>query len=112
MGLRSQASRKEIVMGWVLVVAILAALWYRSNYKGAMKMYEHERELSKLASGENYRRLVRFTHNNRKYEARIRRWDVPESDENVAELWCVEGSNPDGWTQFFLWNKDELKFVD
>lgn len=99
-------------MGWVLVVAILAALWYRSNYRGAMKMYEHERMLNKLSSGENYRRLVGFTHKGRKYEARIRRWDVPEAGPGIAELWCIEGSNPDGWTQFFLWKKEELKFLD
>lgn len=99
-------------MGWVLVIAILAALWYRSNYKGAMKMYESEHELRKLSDGEHYRRLVSFTHKGRKYEARIRRWEVPESERNVAELWCIEGSNPDGWTQFFLWEKDELKFIN
>lgn len=99
-------------MIWVVVIACLVALWYRSNYKGAMKMYEHEKMLNRLAQGENYRRLVRFTHNGRKYEARIRRWDVPEAGPGIAELWCVEGSNPDGWTQFFLWEKSELKFID
>jgi hypothetical protein len=99
-------------MGWLLAIAILVALWYHGNYKGAMKMYEHERMLNQLAQGENYRRLVSFTHKGRKYEARIRRWDVPEAGPDIAELWCIVGSNPDGWTQFFLWEKDELKFVD
>lgn len=98
-------------MGWVLVVAIVAALWYRSNYRGAMKMYRNEQMLNKLAHGVNYRRLVGFTHKGKKYEARVRRWDVQESP-GFAELWCIEGSNPDGWTQFFLWDKDELKFLD
>lgn len=98
-------------MGWVLALAVVAALWYRSNYKGAMKMYERERMLNKLASGENYRRMVKFTHKGRKYEARVRRWNVPEAGEGIAELWCVDGSNPDGWTQYFLWEHDKLEFV-
>lgn len=99
-------------MGWALLVALLTALWYRSNYKGAMKMYEEQRLLAKLSQGENYRRLVGFTDKGRKYEARIRRWDVPEAGPGIAELWCIEGSNPDGWTQFFLWEKESLKFLD
>jgi hypothetical protein len=99
-------------MIWMVVIAVVVALWYRSNYKGAMKMYEEQKLLNRLAHGENYRRLVGFTHKGRKYEARIRRWNVEESGPNVAELWCTEGSNPDGWTQFFLWDKDDLKFLD
>lgn len=99
-------------MIWMVVIAVVVALWYRSNYKGAMKMYEEQKLLNRLAHGENYRRLVGFTNKGRKYEARIRRWNVEESGPNVAELWCTEGSNPDGWTQFFLWDKDDLKFLD
>jgi hypothetical protein len=94
------------------VLATLATLWYFLNYKGVETLLKHERELNKLMRGENWYRPVKFENNGREYIARVRRWDVPESNLDVAELWCTEGSNPDGWTQFFLWDKDDLKFLD
>lgn len=98
-------------MSWLLVIACVVAVWYYRNYKGAMRMYQHEKMLNILSSGEHYRRLVGFTHNGRKYEARVRRWNVPEAGPGIAELWCIEGSNPDGWTQFFFWDKRDLELL-
>lgn len=71
--------------------------------------------LEELKAGEHYRRLVVIKSSigqPREYYAYVRRWNAVEAGPGIAQLWCDEGSNPDGWTQYFLWEHDDLEFVD
>lgn len=98
-------------MSWVVTgVVSCIAVWYFLTCQGLKYLLETERTLRQLERGENYYRMVEFDHNERTYLARVRRWNISDR-AGMAELWCVEGSNPDGWTEFFFWDKDELRFV-
>lgn len=98
------------MLGWLLVVVFLAVLWYIERCKGIEAIRNNRAELEELKQGDNYRRLVRLHKKDREYIARVRKWNI-EDKPGQAELWCIEGPNPDGWTQFFFWNKDDIEFV-
>ena len=95
-----------------VAVVVVLFFWYRQS---CIKADEREREYLKLLKSlPNYRRLVVILSSEgtkREYFARVMRWDVPDNDKQ-AELWCIEGPNPDGYTYTFLWNKDDLEFVE
>jgi len=96
----------------LIVLALLAALLYlRERNRGVRAARKSRERLEKLKQGENYGRwftIASSLDEGRTYYGKVIRWDVPEDDRNVAELYCVEGSNPDGWTPSFLWEKDDL----
>lgn len=98
------------MLGWLLVVVFLVVLWYIERRKGVQAIREHRKELEELKQGDNYRRLVRLDKNGREFIARVRKWNI-EDKPGQAELWCLEGPNPNGWTKSFYWNKDEIEFI-
>jgi len=99
------------MLGWILVVVGLIALWYFEGCRGKKALRDHQEMLNKLKQGDNYYRLVRLEHKGKEYLCRVRRWNVPEAGPGIAELWSIEGSNPDGWTQYFMWEHDKLEFL-
>ncbi|AXG66266.1 hypothetical protein SEA_ANNADREAMY_181 [Streptomyces phage Annadreamy] len=96
----------------LIVLALLAAFLYlRERNRGIRAARKSRERLEALKKGENYGRwftIASSLDEERTYYGKVIRWDVPEDPRNVAELYCVEGSNPDGWTPSFLWYKDDL----
>ncbi len=102
----------NVIVGCILFAFVVGVFEFS---RGVRVDNDRRKLLEELQAGEHYRRLVRIKSSmgqSREYYAFVRRWNVPESDHDVAELWCDEGSNPDGWTQFFFWDRSDLEFVD
>lgn len=101
-----------MLFGISIVVLLAIFYYYRwTNIQADKKDTERLRELKSLP---NYRKLVIILSSEgtrREYFARVLRWDVPGHEEK-AELWCVEGPNPNGYTGSFLWDKSDLEFVE
>ncbi len=99
-------------MKLLIVLAIVAGiLYYKEHNRGVREARKSRRRLEELKRGENYGRwftIASSVNSDKVYYGKVIRWDVPEDPRDVAELYCVEGSNPDGWTPSFLWSKDDL----
>ncbi|AXH49297.1 hypothetical protein HWB76_gp105 [Streptomyces phage Blueeyedbeauty] len=99
-------------MNVLIVLALLALFLYLYERNRGVRAARNSRQrLENLKKGENYGRwftIASSLDSGRVYYGKVIRWDVPEDPRNVAELYCVEGSNPDGWTPSFLWDKDDL----
>lgn len=96
----------------LVVLALLAGLlYYKERTRGIRAARKSRERLEELKKGENYGRwftIASSLDEDKVYYGKVIRWNVPEDDRDVAELYCVEGSNPDGWTPSFLWSKDDL----
>jgi hypothetical protein len=96
----------------LIALALLAGFLYLYERRNGVRAARKSRErLVELKKGENYGRwftIASSLDTKKVYYGKVIRWDVPEDPRNVAELYCVEGSNPDGWTPSFLWDKDDL----
>lgn len=97
-------------------LAILYGLGYGLYHKfvvvpARIRQYAEEKELKRLHSLPNYRKMVVIKSSEdseRVYYARVREW----TEGDKAILWCVEGPNPDGYTDNFAWPKSDLEFVE
>lgn len=95
----------------VILAVIAGILYYKERSRGVREAKKSRDRLEKLKQGENYGRwftIASSLDSGKIYYGKVIRWDVPEDDRDVAELYCVEGSNPDGWTPSFLWLKNDL----
>lgn len=96
----------------LIVLAIIAIVLYAyENNRGKRQARLSRERLENLKQGENYGRWFTIASSigeEREYYGKVIRWEVPEDDRDVAELYCVEGSNPNGWTPSFLWFKNDL----
>ncbi|AXQ63427.1 hypothetical protein SEA_COMRADE_190 [Streptomyces phage Comrade] len=99
-------------MNVLIGLAILAVILYSYERNRGVQAARKSRErLEALKKGENYGRwftIASSLDSDRVYYGKVIRWEVPEDPNDVAELYCVEGSNPDGWTPSFVWPKDDL----
>jgi hypothetical protein len=95
----------------IVLLLLFIGYMYQSSRE---KKYEKKvgEELIRIKSLPNYGRVVHLKSKGRSYYAQVRRWEVPEAGEGIAELWCFEGPNPDGYTHYFLWEHDKLEFLD
>jgi len=95
--------------GFLVIIPFLGVIYWLENWHG--KRFERERaaELKRLKSLPNYRRLVSLKSKGREYVACVAEWN---KKPGVAELWCIEGPNPDGYSYHFLWPHDELEFIN
>ncbi|QIQ63048.1 hypothetical protein SEA_MOAB_194 [Streptomyces phage Moab] len=96
----------------LIALALLAGFLYLYERNRGKRAARASRErLENLKQGENYGRWFTIASSigeKREFYGKVIRWEVPEDPRNVAELYCIEGSNPDGWTASFLWDKDDL----
>lgn len=94
---------------WIFaIIPILAAIYAFESWSGKKAQRKRDEEVERIKSLPNYRRLVSLKTNGREYVAAIAEWD---KKPGFAEIWCIEGPNPDGYTYHFLWPHDELEFL-
>jgi hypothetical protein len=94
----------------ILLALVAAALYIKERRSGIRAAKRSRERVEQLKAGENYGRLVRFNHKGKEYIASVAKWNIYDKP-GYASLWCIEGPNPDGWTQFFSWKKEDLEFL-
>lgn len=96
-------------MVFIIMAFVLVFLFFYYRWHNIQADKREVARMSRIKSLPNYRRLVSLNDNGREYFARVLVWDARE---NEAELWCVMGPNPDGYTGSFFWDRSQLEFID